>query len=38
MTDLTRRSHLKGLIGAAALGGIPTTALAATKSDKPVPP
>ncbi len=38
MTDLTRRSHLKGLIGAAALGGIPTAALAATQSDKPVPP
>ena len=40
MTAMTRRGHLKSLIGMAALGGMPLAAHAATpaKKDKPVPP
>lgn len=34
---MTRRNHLKNLLGMAALGGVPVTVQAATKVDKPVP-
>ena len=39
MTDMTRRNHLKGLFGMAAVAAAPLAAGAAdTRADKPAPP